>query len=93
MLWQAGVDAARERVYQVLVCRPAEAEAKLGYAALGDLLEAVPDELFAGLDEPQRHALDIALLRSEADGSRADPRAVSLGLLNLLRSLAGARRR
>ena len=91
MLWQAGVDAAREREYQVLVCRPAEAEAKLGYAALGDLLEAVPDELFAGLDEPQRHALDIALLRSEAEGARADPRAVSLGLLNLLRSMAGVK--
>ena len=90
MLWQAGVDAARERLHSVLVCRPAEAEAKLGYAALGDLLSAVSDEHVAELDEPQRRALNIALLRSKADGSRADPRAVSLGLLNLLRTLTKA---
>ena len=90
MLWQAGVDAARERLHSVLVCRPAEAEAKLGYAALGDLLSAVSDEHVAELDEPQRRALNIALLRSKADGSRADPRAVSLGLLNLLGTLTKA---
>jgi len=90
MLWQAGVDGARERLCQVLVCRPAEAEAKLGYAALGDLLSAVTDEHIAELDEPQRHALDIALLRAEADDVRADPRAVSLGLLNLLRTLSAS---
>ena len=90
MLWQAGVEASRERRHWILVCRAAEAEAKLGYAALGDLLNAVPDELVDGLDEPQRSALDVALLRSDAEGSRADPRAVSLGLLNLLRALAAS---
>ena len=90
MLWQAGVDRARERLCHVLVCRPAEAEAKLGYAALGDLLSTVPDEHIAELDEPQRHALEVALLRAEADDARADPRAVSLGLLNLLRALSAS---
>ncbi len=90
-LWQEGVDAARERSCCVLVCRPSEAEAKLGYAALGDLLESVRDETLAELDEPQRRAIDVALLRSEPGGSKADPRAVSVGLLNVLRLLARSR--
>jgi len=87
-LWQACVDAAGERSYCTLVCRPAEAEAKLGYAALADLLETVPEETFAGLADPQRRALDIALLRVEPQGERADRRTVSVALLNVLRSLA-----
>jgi len=87
-VWQAGVDAARERLCTVLVCRPAETEAKLGYAALADLLASVADETFDALDEPQRRALDVALLRSQADSSSADPRAVAVGLLNVLRFLS-----
>jgi DNA-binding CsgD family transcriptional regulator len=88
ILWQAGLDAARERLYRVLVSRPAEAEAKLGYAALGDLLAAVPDELLADLAEPQRRALEIALLRLDPGGSRAQPQAVAVAVLNVLRALA-----
>src|SRR5262245_47419774 len=89
-LWQAGVDAAREREYRVLLCRPAEAEVKLGYAALADLLEPVSGETLDELDEPQSRALDVALLRGGPDGSDADPRAVALALLNVLRSLSRA---
>jgi predicted ATPase len=87
-LLQAGLDAARKRSYRTLACRPAEAEAKLGYAALGDLLEAVPNETFGGLAEPQRRALDVAILRVEPDGDQADRRAASVALLNVIRSLA-----
>src|SRR5262249_40047260 len=55
-------------------------------AALGDLLEAVPDEMLSELSEPQRRAISVALLREEAaEGSRAEPRAVSMALLNVCR--------
>src|SRR5262245_48381537 len=87
-VWRQGVAIARERLLWTLVARPGEAEARLGYAALGDLFGAVPEEAASGLAEPQRRAVDIALLRIEAEGTHADARAVSLGVLNILRSLA-----
>jgi DNA replication protein DnaC len=40
-LWLAGVEAARERGFRVLVSRPAEAERGLTHAGLGDLFENV----------------------------------------------------
>ena len=49
----------------MLSCRPVEAETQLPYAALGDLLAAVPERELAALPEPQRHALEVALLRAE----------------------------
>jgi hypothetical protein len=39
-LWQAGVSIARARGHRVLACRAAESEARLSYAALGDLLDS-----------------------------------------------------
>ena len=38
-LWSAGIDQARHRGWQVLTCRPVQAEAALSFSALGDLLE------------------------------------------------------
>ena len=42
-VWEAGLEAARERRVAVLVARPAETETALPYAALADLLEPVLD--------------------------------------------------
>ncbi len=45
-LWRAGIEAARVLGYHVLETRPAEAEARLAFAGLGDLLDAeLPDIL------------------------------------------------
>ncbi len=63
-LWREGVAAADERGLQVLACRPVEGEIALPFAALGDLLEGVPEDVLARLPEPQREALEIALLRA-----------------------------
>src|SRR5215469_12685985 len=52
-LWNTGTAWAAEASYTVLSCRPAEAEATLSYAALGDLLDAVLDEALALLPPPQ----------------------------------------
>ena len=40
------------------------------------------------MPEPQRQALEVALLRSPRSGARADQRAVSLAVLGCLRSVA-----
>ncbi|HEX6676998.1 MAG TPA: AAA family ATPase, partial [Actinomycetes bacterium] len=87
-LWQRAVAAAGSRSYRVLTCRPAAAEAQLAYAALGDLLEAVPEAALAELPGPQRRALEVALLRAEPGERQPLPRAVALGLLGVLRALA-----
>ena len=92
-LWKHAAAAARERSYRVLVSRPIESETQLAFAALGDLLEDVGAEPLAGLPEPQRRALEVALLRREAEGPAPHSRAVALGLLGVLRSLAQARAR
>jgi hypothetical protein len=68
-LWLEALSQARARSYRVLSCRPNESEAKLSFAALGDLLEGVVDESLERLPPPQRSALEVALLRKEAIGS------------------------
>src|SRR5262245_13993240 len=87
-VWREGVAAASRRGQRVLGCRPVEAEIALPFAALGDLLEHVDDQRLALLPEPQREALQVALLRSEAHGRPLLGRAVALGLLGVLRGLA-----
>jgi DNA-binding CsgD family transcriptional regulator len=87
-LWQAGVDAALERGYRVLTARIGEAETKLAFTALGDLLEPVVDEALPELPEPQRAALEVALLRTEATGPAREQRAVSLAGVGVLRAIA-----
>jgi hypothetical protein len=87
-IWEAGVAAARERGLRVLSARPSDAEARLSFAALHDLLDGVsPDEL-AGLPEPQLQALDVALLRAAPTGSAPGEHAIAVGLLSALRALA-----
>lgn len=87
-LWREGVAAAGERGQRVLSCRPVEAEIALPFAALGDLLEDVPDDVLARLPEPQSEALEIALLRAETKPGRLQGRAVALGVLGAIRVLA-----
>ncbi len=87
-LWQAAVEQARARGARMLIARPTESEARLGFAGLADLLSDVPDELFARLPEPQRVGLDAALLRV-ASARPPERRVVGAGFLTLLRALAG----
>jgi hypothetical protein len=87
-LWKQGLAAASGRSYRVLACRPNDAEVQLAYAALGDLLAEVPEVDLAKLPGPQRRALEVALLRAEPEEQQSLPRAVSLGLLGVLRTLA-----
>jgi len=86
-LWRAGVDGARDRGHRVMRCQPAEIETSFSYAALGDLLGDALDETLNELPEPQRRALEIALLRRASDGSPPDQRAVALAFLRSLEVL------
>jgi DNA-binding CsgD family transcriptional regulator len=90
-IWQAGVVAARERSCHVLASRPAGAEAQLSFAALGDLLEGVLEETLSELPQPQRRALEVALLLEEPGEPPPDHRAVALAVLRVLRLLVRSR--
>src|SRR6476646_1498579 len=56
ILWQAGVEDARERLDRVLICRGAEAEASLSFTGLSELLGDVLDEVGPSLAPPRRRA-------------------------------------
>jgi DNA-binding NarL/FixJ family response regulator len=87
-IWQEAVRRAEAEGFRTLVCRPAQAEAKLSFAALTDLLEPVPETALESLPEPQRHALETALLRAPGAGSSPEPRAAAAGLRSILLDLA-----
>jgi DNA-binding CsgD family transcriptional regulator len=90
-VWQAAIERARTRDFTVLSCRPAEAETKLAFAALSDLMEAVGDDVLDRLPVPQRNAIAVALLREEAQSPPpADQRAIAVGMLSVLRQLSAS---
>lgn len=83
-MWWATIARAESRGFRVLSCRPGEAEAKLSYAAVADLLSPLEEDEFSALPDPQRRAIDAALLRADTPGSRVDQRAVSAAVSSLL---------
>lgn len=64
-LWELGVEEALDRGHRMLVTRASEAETKLAYTALGDLLEPAGLAVIAGLPGPRRKALEAALLLAD----------------------------
>jgi tetratricopeptide (TPR) repeat protein len=87
-LWQAATQRATAGGYATLCCRAAESEAKLALTALADLLAGLADEVLGRLPAPQRHALEVALLRRDASGSARDPRALATAVRSVLLELA-----
>ncbi len=87
-LWEAGVDAARRDGLRVLSARPSDAEARLVFGALIDVLDPVGAGELDALPAPQLEALEVALLRRAATGGPAPANAVAVGLLNALRALS-----
>lgn len=88
-LWLEARRRAQERGALVLACRPSAAEAKLSFAAVADMLGRVDDDAFASLPDPQREALEVALLRRRPAGKGPDSRAVAAAFLTLIRGLPG----
>jgi predicted ATPase len=89
-LWKAALSRATEQGYRVLACRPTEVETQLFFAALVDLLDGVADQFLPQLPEPQRVAVEAALLRGTTEAAPA-PLGVSLGVLGILRVARGGR--
>ena len=87
-LWEAGVAHARDQGMHVLLARVAEAERGLSFAALCDLLEGIDADVLGRLPDPQRRALEVALLRRDVSGKPPEPRAIAAGLLRTFRELA-----
>ncbi len=87
-LWLAAVEEARKRGCRVLETRPAEAEAGLPFAGLGDLVGGTLDEVLSELPEPQADALRVALLLAPPRDTPPDERAVAVAVLGILRELA-----
>ena len=87
-VWEEAVRSAERRGALVLVSRPAEAEAKLSFAGLSDLVEGVDASVFESLPAPQRDALDLALLRVDRGSRTPQQRTVATALLSLLRTLS-----
>ena len=90
-MWRAGVEAAKEMSVRVLEASPAEAEARMSFAALDDLLSGVIEETLPALPPPQRHALEVALLLTETGETPPDERAVAAAFLNALRLLSASK--
>jgi DNA-binding CsgD family transcriptional regulator len=88
ILWEAGVDAARDRFGRVLTCRSVETEASLSFAGLSDLVTPVFAEVAPLLPPLRRRALEVALLLAEPGEEPPDPRAIGLALLDVLVALA-----
>jgi predicted ATPase len=88
LLWERGVDEARERSVRVLTCHAAEAEASLSFSALSDLLGETLDGAAVALAPPRRHALEVALLLAEPSETPPDAHAIGLAVLDLLRVLS-----
>ena len=91
-LWEAGVESASTRGWLVLQARPGASETTMTFAALGDLLDPVVDEVLDEIPSMQRSALRTALLRAApGDDQVSDQRAVALGTLGCLGALARGR--
>lgn len=86
-LWQFTLDSAEGSSYRLMSCRPVESEARLSYASLSDLLAQTSLDPFS-LPEPQRRALEVALLRAEPEGPRPDHRAVGTAFLSVVTQMA-----
>jgi DNA-binding NarL/FixJ family response regulator len=88
ILWETGLEEARQGLACVLLHRGAEAEASLSFTGLSDLLASVFDEVASSLAPMRRRALEVALLLAEPGEKAPDPHAIGLALLDVLRALA-----
>jgi DNA-binding CsgD family transcriptional regulator len=86
-LWHETAARAKARGYRVLTTRPAEAEARLSFSGLSDLVGPVEMSAFEALPVPQREALEIALARANGKAHR---HALFAGFVSLLAGLATA---
>jgi DNA-binding CsgD family transcriptional regulator len=87
-IWRWGVEQAENRGWRILTAGPTVSEARLAFAAIGDLLGDVVHTVGPQLPPPQRHALEVALLLEDVGERSPDRRTVAVAALGALRALA-----
>lgn len=90
-LLETAVERAVGKGWTVLDTRPAETEARLSFAGLGDLLRGRADRGLDLLPPPQRRALSVALMLEDASGTPPETYAIAAGLRSLLLGLVRER--
>jgi DNA-binding CsgD family transcriptional regulator len=88
-LWREAVRLAEGRSL-VLSSRASEAEARMSFTVLGDLLVPALEGPMSDLPAGQRNALEAALLLGPPAHTHPDARAVSLAVLGVLRALVSS---
>jgi DNA-binding CsgD family transcriptional regulator len=83
-LWAEGVKLARSSGIRVLAAAAVEAESSMPYVVLGDLLADVIDEVLPDLPEPQREALEVALLRASPTRRPPSVRLIAMAVQSVL---------
>lgn len=86
-LWGVAIERGHELGATVLTARAVESELPLGFAALGDLLGEVADDVLPQLSAPLAGALGAALLRTPPREG-LNPHAVGRGLTEALQQLS-----
>ncbi len=91
-LWRATIGSAQDAGFHIFEACPAPAEQALSFGGLSDVFAGLSSEQMAGLPSPQRHALEVALLRADVGTGQTDQRAVSVAVARLLAELTEAGR-
>jgi len=87
-VWLAAIGDLRTDGAVVRACAPTEAESRLSYSGLADLLAADLDEVRAELAVPQSRALAVALRVEDPGGRPVDETAVARGALAAFQAFA-----
>jgi DNA-binding NarL/FixJ family response regulator len=89
-LWRRALEIAADRGWRILSSAPAGSEARLAFAALGDLLDLAIDDALPALPGPQRRVLEVALLRGDGDSAEdlIDERTIGVATLSALRLIS-----
>jgi hypothetical protein len=89
-IWEAALDIAERAGFRILRSRSARAELGLTLGGLTDLFDEIDEGVLRALPDPQRHALEVALLRIAPSGTLPDQRTLSVAVAGVLRLLAAA---
>ena len=88
-LWSCAVDLARARGDRLMVWRASLAEQDIAFAVLTALFDGPPViAVLAGLPDPRRRAIEVALGRADPAPHSPEPGLVGLAVADLLRLLA-----
>ena len=91
-LWSCAVDLARARGDRLMVWRASTAERDIAFAVLTALFDLPPViAVLAGLPDPRRRALEVALGRADPAPRSPEPGLVGLAVADVLRLLAARR--